>query len=94
MRIGVKRSLVRKMTHINLSEYAVVDEPQTGQDQKPLTLRETLSVVIAGHLGVRKREQRREDFHRANGLHIFIAAAIYFIVIVTSIVFLVRYITA
>jgi hypothetical protein len=72
----------------------LLDEPDTGKNQKPLTFRETLSIIIAGHLGVRKRAQRAEDFHRANGLHIFIAAAIYFVVIVFGVVLLVRYITA
>jgi hypothetical protein len=72
----------------------LLDDPETGKNEKPLTLRETLSIIIAGHLGVRKREQRVEDFHRASGLRIFIAAAIYFAVIVFGIVLLVRYITA
>jgi len=71
-----------------------MDNPNRPPNKKPLSFRETLSIVIAGHLGVRKREQRVEDFHRANGLHIFIAAAIYFFVIVLGVVFLVRYITA
>jgi hypothetical protein len=71
-----------------------LDDPDTGNNRKPLTLRETVSIIIAGHLGVRKRAQRVEDFHRANGLHIFIAAAIYFVLIVFGIVLLVRYITA
>ena len=63
-------------------------------NRKPLSFRETFSIIIAGHLGVRKREQRVNDFHRANGLHIFIAAALYFAVIVFGVVMLVRYITA
>ena len=65
----------------------------TDRNRKPLSFRETLSIIIAGHIGVRKRAQRVEDFHRANGLHIFIAAAVYFAVIVFGIVMLVRYIT-
>lgn len=71
-----------------------VREAAESEPRKPLTLRETLSIIIAGHLGVRKRAQRVEDFHRANGLHIFIAAAIYFALIVCGIVLLVRHISA
>jgi hypothetical protein len=71
-----------------------LDDPDKGENRKPLTLRETLSIIIAGHLGVRKRAQRVEDFHRANGLHIFVAAVIYFVLIVFGIGLLVRYITA
>ncbi len=66
----------------------------TDKHSKPLTFRETLSIVLAGHLGVRKREQRAIDFHRANGLHIFIAAAVYFLIVVAGVITLVRYITA
>lgn len=71
-----------------------MDEPEIPSDKKPLTLRETLSIIVAGHLGVRKRAQRVEDFHRANGLHIFIAAVIYFVIVVSGIVLLVRGIAA
>lgn len=66
----------------------------TDKHSKPLTFRETLSIVFAGHLGVRKREQRVIDFRRANGLHIFIAAAVYFLIVVTGVIMLVRYIAA
>ena len=71
-----------------------MDNPDKNENRKPLTLRETLSIIISGHLGVRKRAQRVEDFDRANGLHIFIAAAIYLAVIVLGIIFLVRHIAA
>ena len=60
----------------------------------PLSLRETFSILVAGHIGVRKAEQRAEDFRRANGLRIFIAAALYFAVIVAGLIIFVRYITS
>ena len=72
----------------------LLEDSDTDKNRKALSFRETLSIVIAGHLGVRKRAQRVEDFHRANGLHIFVAAAIYFVVIVFGVVLLVRTITA
>ena len=73
-----------------------MNNPDTDTDDasKPLSFRETLSIILAGHIGVRKREQRVKDFRRANGLHIFIAAASYFLIIVAGVIMLVRYITA
>ena len=59
----------------------------------PLSLKETLSILMAGHIGVRKAEQRAEDFRRASGLRIFIAAALYFAVIVVGLIVFVRYVT-
>lgn len=58
-------------------------------DAKPLTLRETLVVVLATHLGVRSSAKRQEDFQRANGLHLFIAGVIYFVVLVAGLIALV-----
>jgi hypothetical protein len=63
------------------------DEPQA-----PLSFRELLAIILSGHLGVRKREQRVNDFGRANGLQVFIAAVLYFAFIVTGLVILVSYI--
>ena len=59
----------------------------------PLSLKETLSILLAGHIGVRKAEQRAEDFRRASGLRVFIAAALYFAVIVVGLIVFVRYVT-
>jgi hypothetical protein len=59
-----------------------------------LSLKETLSILVAGHIGVRKAEQRAEDFRRASGLRIFIAAALYFAVIVVGLIVFVRYVTS
>ena len=59
----------------------------------PLSLKETLSILLAGHIGVRKAEQRAEDFRRARGLRVFIAAALYFAVIVVGLIVFVRYVT-
>jgi hypothetical protein len=59
----------------------------------PLSFKELLVVILSGHLGVRKREQRVSDFRRANGLHVFLAAVLYFALIVTGLILLVAYIT-
>lgn len=59
---------------------------------RPLTFRELITIVLSGHLGVRKRQQRVNDFGRANGLHVFVAAVIYFALVVTGLVILVSYI--
>lgn len=61
--------------------------------QPPLSFRELLVIILSGHLGVRKREQRVSDFRRANGLHVFLAAVLYFALIVTGLIILVAYIT-
>ena len=60
----------------------------------PLSLKETFSILVAGHIGVRKAEQRAEDFRRASGLRIFVAAALYFAVIVAGLIIFVRYVTS
>jgi hypothetical protein len=63
-----------------------------GKPKPPLALGELFKIVLSGHLGVRKREHRMDDFGRANGLHVFIAAVIYFALVVTALVVLVSYI--
>ncbi len=60
--------------------------------RRPLTAKELAVIVLSGHLGVRKREQRVEDFDRANGLHVFLAAAFYFALVVSGLILLVIYI--
>lgn len=60
--------------------------------KRPLSFRELLIIILSGHIGVRTREQRAEDFDRANGLHVFLAAAVYFSLIVTGLIFFVIYI--
>ena len=69
------------------------DLPLAESASPPLSLKETLSILVAGHIGVRKAEQRAEDFRRASGLRIFIAAALYFAVIVVGLIVFVRYVT-
>ncbi len=68
--------------------------PDQASDQQPLSIRETLSILVAGHIGVRKASQRKEDFGRAKGVNIFFAAVAYFAVIVLVLVLLVRTIVA
>lgn len=68
------------------------ERPDDGE--RPLTLRETLVVVLATHLGVRTRARREEDFRRANGLHLFIAGVIYFALLVGLLVILVNYLSS
>jgi DUF2970 family protein len=63
------------------------------QHERPLTLLETLLVVLSAHLGVRTKAQREQDFRRANGLHLFIAAILYFSAVIAGLIFLVKYIT-
>ena len=68
-------------------------EDENGKDvRRPLTVKELAVIVLSGHLGVRNREQRVEDFNRANGLHVFLAAAFYFALVVSGLILLVIYI--
>lgn len=70
--------------------------PQDDLDRgakRPLSFKELAAIVLSGHLGVRKREQRVEDFDRANGLHVFLAAVCYFALVVTGLILLVIYVT-
>lgn len=68
---------------------------ENGSDtRQPLSIRELVIVILSGHLGVRKREQRVNDFDRANGLHVFLAATFYFALIVTGLIVLVSYIAS
>lgn len=62
-------------------------------DAKPLSLRETLVIILATHLGVRSSRQRQEDFRRANGFHLFIAGILYFAIIVTGLIALVQHVS-
>jgi hypothetical protein len=69
---------------------APVQEPA---ELTPLSIRETLSILVAGHIGVRKATQRKEDFSRAKGVNIFFAALAYFSIIIFGLILLVRYIS-
>ena len=63
------------------------------QGEQPLTLLETLVIVLSTHLGVRPKAKRQEDFRRANGLYLFIAGVVYFALLVVGLILLVRYLT-
>ena len=66
------------------------ERPDTGE--KPLTLLETITIVLSTHLGVRNAKKREEDFRRANGLHLFIAGVLYFVIIIAGLIVLVNWI--
>lgn len=62
-------------------------------DEKPLSLFESIVIVLSTHLGVRPARKREEDFRRANGLHLFIIGVFYFVMIVVGLIILVNVIT-
>jgi len=70
------------------------DDTDKNGPKQPLSVAELARIILSGHLGVRKRVHRVSDFDRANGLHVFLAAALYFAVIVTGLIALVSYIAA
>jgi len=59
-------------------------------DEKPMGFLQVLVIVMSSHLGVRPRAKREEDFRRANGLHIFVAGIVYFLLILTVLILFVR----
>ncbi len=61
--------------------------------EKPLSIWESLVIVLSSHLGVRSANKRQEDFRRANGLHLFITAIVYFVAVIIGLVMLVRFVT-
>ena len=54
----------------------------------------TVLIVLCGHLGVRNTEQRKADFERANGVHVFIVAVMYFLLVIIALIVLVNYIAS
>lgn len=64
------------------------ERPDDGE--QGLSLWQTIIVVLSSHIGVRPKARREEDFRRANGLHVFIAAVIYFVLILVLLIVLVN----
>jgi len=52
----------------------------------------TVLIVLCGHIGVRPSKSRQVDFERANGVHVFAVAVIYFLFVIFSLIMLVNYI--
>jgi Protein of unknown function (DUF2970) len=76
-----------------MDEKKIQKDENDSDVKRPLSFRELITIVLSGHLGVRKREQRINDFGRANGLHVFFAALLYFAFIVIGLIALVIYVT-
>jgi len=60
--------------------------PDAGE--KPLGFWRVVVITLSGHIGVRPRAKRHEDFRRANGLHVFIAAVVYFFLVIAALIVL------
>jgi len=70
----------------------IKQQTDDGESNQGLSFNALLAIVLSGHLGVRKREQRGNDFDRANGLHVFLVAVLYLGFIVMGLIALVSYI--
>ena len=72
------------------------DRQKKGTDEQPEAYGfwKTVLIVLCGHVGVRTAEQKKTDFERANGVHVFAVAVLYFLLVITSLIVLVNYITA
>jgi|TARA_B110000908_G_scaffold82089_1_gene98323 hypothetical protein len=64
------------------------ERPDDGEES--LSLWQTIIVVLSSHIGVRPKASRENDFRRANGLHVFIVALMYFFVVLVLLVILVN----
>lgn len=62
--------------------------------ETPLGFRHLLMITLSGHIGVRSQAKRHEDFRRANGLHVFMAAIVYCLLVVTALILLTHRIAA
>lgn len=64
-----------------------------GPGEQPLGFLRLLIILMSSHLGVRSRANREEDFRRANGLHVFAAGVIYFLLVVIILIVVANVIT-
>ncbi len=58
--------------------------------RQPYGLWRTMIIVLSGHLGVRPAHKRKEDFERANGVHVFAVAVLYFALVIAGLIILVN----
>lgn len=57
---------------------------------EPYGFWKTVVIVLCGHLGVRPSHKREEDFARANGVHVFAVAVLYFALVIVGLIVLVN----
>ena len=77
---------VKKGTHL-------ADKPSLKKEQpKAYGFWKTVLIVLCGHIGVRPSKHRQVDFECANGVHVFVVAVIYFLLVIFSLIMLVNYI--
>ena len=62
------------------------------KDARPIGFWRIVLITLSGHIGVRSRANRHDDFRRANGLHVFIAAIVYFSLIIGALIALTHFI--
>ncbi|MDF1832025.1 MAG: DUF2970 domain-containing protein [Porticoccaceae bacterium] len=85
----------------NQDEKVTVDSQQRSNTQQSSNIKrpeaygfwKTVVIVLCGHLGVRTTEQRKTDFARANGVHVFAVAVLYFLLINIALIILVNVIS-
>jgi len=56
--------------------------------EQPFGIWRLFVITLSAHIGVRPRAKRHEDFRRANGLHVFIAAIVYFVLMIGALILL------
>jgi hypothetical protein len=68
------------------------DETTEEPTPEPYGFWKTVVIVLCGHLGVRPSHKRQEDFARANGVHVFAVAVLYFVLVIIGLIVLVNFI--
>ena len=66
---------------------------QPDANEKPLGFLRLMVILMASHIGVRSHANREEDFRRANGLHVFVAAIVYFLLVIGILILIVNVMT-
>lgn len=66
------------------------DHKQSDTKPAPYGFWRTFVIVLCGHLGVRPAHKRVEDFQRANGVHVFAVAVMYFVLVIIGLIVLVN----
>jgi|SRR5690606_1665498 len=62
--------------------------------EKPMCFLRLMVILLPCHIGARSRNRCEEGFLYANGLHVFIAANVYFVLVVGTLILLVNIITS
>lgn len=70
------------------------DEPDTGNDEKPLTFLEVLGSTLAAAIGVQSKKNKERDFTRGNVMQFIAAGVVFTVVFVVGMIIIVNLVLA